>query len=86
MLLSILVFALTGIKFIREAIKEENPEIKLKTRLLLVGVVLLIVGGVLFSITGIVILTLIIVLFSVVGFYGGLVFPKWIKKIFLKNK
>jgi hypothetical protein len=85
-LLSMLVFSLTGVKFIHAAIKEDNPEIKLKTRLLTVGIVLLIVGGLLFSITGILLLTLLILLFSVIGFYGGLVFPNWIKKIFLKNK
>jgi len=83
---NIIVFALTGIKFYHEAIKEDNTEIKLKTRLLLVGIVLLIVGGLIFSLTGILVITLIILLFSVIGFYGGLVFPKWIKKMLLKNK
>lgn len=86
MILNMVIFLVTGVKFYQEAIKTDNPEVKLKTRLLIVGIVLLIAGGLLYSITGLIVLTLVLLLFSVIGFYGGLVFPEWIKKLFQRNK
>jgi hypothetical protein len=85
MLINILVFFVTALKFYIEAIKTDNQEVRIKTRLLLVGIILLVIGGLLYSITGLIVLTLIILLFSVLGFYGGLVFPQWIKKLFQRN-
>jgi hypothetical protein len=82
MLVNIFVFLVTALKFYHEAIKTDNPEIKLKTRLLLGGIILLIAGGLLYTITGLIVISLILLLFSVIGFYGGLVFPEWIKKLF----
>jgi len=85
-LINMLIFLTTSVIFIREANKGEDPENKLKARLILVGTVFLILGGLIYSIFGIVFIALVILLVSVLGFYGGIVYPEWVAKMFLRNK
>ena len=85
-LVNVVIFLTTGIIFFREANKTDDAENKLKAKLILVGVIFLIIGSLFYSIFGIVFIALIILLMSVLGFYGGIVYPVWIAKIFLRNK
>lgn len=85
-LVNMLIFLITGIVFVREASKSDSAENKLKARLILVGIIFLILGGLIFSLFEILFIALIILLVSVLGFYGGIVYPEWVEKMFLRKK
>lgn len=85
-LINMLIFLTTGLIFIREASKSDDAENKLKAKLILVGTIFLILGGLIYSLLGILFIALIILLVSVLGFYGGIVYPKWVGKMFLRKK
>jgi len=85
-LINMLIFLTTGIIFIRKASKSDNAENKLKARLILVGIIFLILGGLIYSLFGILFIALIVLLVSVLGFYGGIVYPEWVGKMFLRKK
>ncbi len=83
-LLSILL--ITGIIFYRESKKSENPEIRLKGKLILLGILLFITGATFYTITHIGVITLIINIPSLIIIYGGFLLPDWMKFFFLKDK
>lgn len=85
-LINMLIFLTTGIVFVREASKSDNAETKLKARLILVGIIFLLLGGLIYSLFGLLFIALIILLVSVLGFYGGIVYPEWFEKMFLRKK
>ena len=85
----ILIFLITGVKFSLKTIKIDNPETKLKGKLLLIAFISFSIGSVLDSMVPSTALTLIIfrliLISSAIEFYGGFILPKWIKKFFLKQ-
>ena len=84
-LILLLVLLITGILFYRESHKSDNPEIKLKGTLFLLGLILFMSGAVLFVITGIAFVPLIFFIPSVFLVYGAFILPDWMKKMFLKE-
>ncbi|MHA1657925.1 MAG: hypothetical protein ACTSUT_02220 [Promethearchaeota archaeon] len=90
LMLFIITVLITGIKFALETIKFDDPETKLKGKLLLLAFPSFIFGGILDSMFPSTAITLVvfrlILISSSIEFYGGFILPEWIKKILLKNK
>lgn len=84
----IVIFLTTGLKFALETLKIDDPETKLKGKLLLIAFPAFCIGGFLDASIPTTALTLIIfrtiLIISAVLFYGGFVLPEWMKKRFLK--
>ena len=80
----ILVFLVTGVKFALETMKIDDPETKLKGKLLLIAFPSFCIGGFLDASIPTTALTLIIfrliLMSSAIEFYGAFVLPNWIKK------
>ncbi|MFX0010709.1 MAG: hypothetical protein ACFE9R_10370 [Candidatus Hermodarchaeota archaeon] len=76
---------ITGILFGRGSLKSESSEIKLKGKLILIGLMLFLVGGfipyLVFNIVSLIVARVILV-FSILLFYAGFLLPKWIKTLF----
>ncbi|MHA1149965.1 MAG: hypothetical protein ACTSR8_17140 [Promethearchaeota archaeon] len=90
LLLSILVIlGITGALFGRESLRSENPEIRLKGKLLILSIILFDVGAAMDSALQLTLPTLviarIILLLSAVGFYGGFLLPKFMKTLLIKS-
>ncbi|MGQ4875677.1 MAG: hypothetical protein ACP6IY_16550 [Promethearchaeia archaeon] len=89
-LLSILVILfITGYLFGRESMRSDNPEIKLKGKLIIISITLFDIGAAMDAALEltlpILIVARIILILSALGFYGGFLLPNWIKKLFLKT-
>jgi len=88
LLLCIFTILITGLMFARESLKVDNPEIKLKGKLLIVAFIAFVFGALLDSMPILtattVVLTRVILMISAVFFYMGFILPEWTKKIFLK--
>ena len=86
----IILVLITGTLFGRSSLKSDNPEIKLKGKLLLFAIYFFIIGAVLeiFSHISIIILIVgrLILISSAFEFYGGFILPNWMKKLLLKEK
>jgi len=84
---SVVIF---GFLFARESLKSDDPEIKLKGKLLLLAFISFLIG-VLFD-AGIdlgpifLVLIRILLMSSAVEFYLGFLLPDWFKRLILKNK
>ena len=80
----IVVFFITGVKFALETMKIDDPETKLKGKLLLIAFPSFCIGGFLDASISTTALTLIIfrliLMSSTIEFYGAFVLPNWIKK------
>ena len=86
----ILTVVITGLMFARLSLKSDDPEVKLKGKLLVVAFIAFFVGALLdSSITlnevGIIFVRLILIV-SAIFWYGGFLLPHWMKKLFLKQK
>jgi len=85
----IVIILITGTLFARESIRSDNPEIKLKGKLLRLAFILFCIGGALDAglpqspIT--LPITRIVIMLSAFFFYGGFLLPDWMKKMFLKE-
>lgn len=88
LIIFIIIFITTGVKFALETIKIDSPETKLKGKLLLIAFPLFCIGAFLDASIPTTALTLIIfrsmLILSALLFYGGFVLPDWIKRIFIK--
>lgn len=89
-LLSIIVTLLvTGVMFGRASLKQDDPELKLKGKMLIIAIILFSVGALLDSALELTIVTVfitrIILFMSAFLFYGGFILPAWMKKIFLRK-
>ena len=82
----LIVLLITGILFYRESHKSDNPEIKLKGTLFLIGLISFMSGAILFVITGIAFVPLIFFIPCAFLIYGAFILPEWMKKIFLKEQ
>jgi len=85
----LVVILASGTIFARESFKSDDPEIRLKGKLLLVAFYSFLVGAVLDIASQASILILIIARFiliiAAISFYGGFILPNWMKKLFLKS-
>ena len=86
---------ITFILFALESLKSDNPELKLKGKLLIMAIFTFILGGTL-DIIGlinfpdptsvmIVVIARIIMILTSIEFYGAMILPEWMKKLFLKR-
>ena len=84
----LILFIITGTMLARESLKSDDPEVKLKGKLLFLAFYSFIIGAVLdiFSATSILLLTIarLVLISSAFEFYGGFILPNWMKRIFLK--
>lgn len=89
-ILLLIVLIITGTIFARASLKSDNPEHKLKGKLLLMAFVLFFIGAIFDVLSTFNILFLILgrtmLFFSSVFFYYGFIFPEWMKNRFLKQK
>ena len=71
------------------SLKSKDPELKLKGKLILIGIFSWIVGAVMDSILELSPVTLLvsraILILGALAFYGGLMMPEWIRNLFLKD-
>ena len=85
----IITFFITGILFARASLKSDNPDIKLKGKLLIVAFVSMTVGAILDTALPLSLITLPIFrsleILAGITFYGGYILPKWMKKLFIKE-
>ena len=84
-LINMIIGLITVILFFRESHKSENPEIRLKGTLFLLGVLLLMAGGFLFLVVQTTFITLVFAVPSVIALYAGLIMPEKFKKLFIKE-
>ena len=81
---------ITGLLFAKESLKSDNPEIRLKGKLIGLAFISFLVGGILdgllsFDVTTLLISRIILIL-SGFAFYFGLVLPDWLKKLLIRKK
>ncbi len=91
----LLVFFITGVNFARVSIRNDNVEIKLKGKFLLIAVTLFTVGAALDGLKPflfgsildvILVINRIILILSSLAFYSGFLLPHWIKELFVKEE
>jgi hypothetical protein len=85
----ITIVVVTGILFARLSLKSDDPEVKLKGKLLIIAYIAFTIGAVsdafplnIYTI----IITRVILILSAICWYGGFLLPKWMKKYLLKIK
>ena len=86
----VIYMLITGILFGMASLREDNPEIRLKGKLLIMAFVSFFIGAILEILSEISIVIMIIarliLISSSIEFYGGFMLPDWMKKLFKKNK
>ncbi len=87
----VLITALiTGLMFARESMRSENPEIRLKGKLLAIAFLCYIPAGIFDASATINIIILVILrlveISAAFAFYGGFLLPNWMKNLLLKQK
>lgn len=90
LILFLIIVVTTGFLFANLSLKSDDPEVKLKGKLLIVAYITFSIGALLdssvpFSEATIVIIRLILIM-SALCWYGGFLLPKWMRKLFLKRK
>ncbi|UCD01965.1 MAG: hypothetical protein JSV23_02795 [Promethearchaeota archaeon] len=99
LLVVIVAMVVTGVIFAQKSIKLEDPEVRLKGKLLRAAFITFAVAAVLDSMLGtifedptdpllsvMVVAVRILLIFSALEFYGGFLLPRWMKEIFMKSK
>jgi len=86
----VLTVVISGLLFARLSLKSDDPEVKLKGKLLVIAFIAFFVGALLDSSislneVGIIFVRLILIA-SAIFWYGGFLLPHWMKKLFLKQK
>jgi len=85
----IIVLFITGFMFSRQSFKSDDPDIRLKGKLLALAFTLFTIGALLDSAIELneitVIITRIILILSALCWYGGFILPRWMKEIFQKK-
>ena len=89
--INLVIWILPGLLFARASLKSDNPEHKLKGKMLILAFILFGIGGVLDSaqliqVATYVVTTRIILIVSAICYLGGFVLPEWMKKILVRNK
>jgi hypothetical protein len=90
LVLFLLIVVVTGFLFANLSLKSEDPEVKLKGKLLIDAYIAFSIGALLDSSIPLdpmmIIITRLILIGSAVCWYGGFLLPKWMKKYLLKKK
>ncbi len=85
----VLTIFVTGIIFVKASLKSEDPEIKLKGKLLLIGLLSWVIGALMDAAIPLNLITLpiirILLISSSIMFLGGWILPTWMKNLFLKE-
>jgi len=86
----LLIIVVTGLLFANLSLKSEDPEVKLKGKLLVIAYITFSVGALLDSSIplneALIIITRLILIVSAFFWYAGFLLPKWLKKYLLKKK
>jgi len=86
----VLIFVISGLLFARLSLKSDDPEVKLKGKLLIIAFIAFFLGALLDSSIRLnelgVIFVRLTLIASAIFWYGGFLLPHWMKKIFLKKK
>lgn len=88
-ILSLIFFLIFGIWFSRLSMEAENPELKLRGKFLFIAFISFAVGTMIDFIipnTTVYLIARLILLSSTIEFYFGLILPKMVSKIFLKEE
>jgi hypothetical protein len=98
LLLTIVYMVISGVIFAQKSIKLEDPEVRLKGKLLRAAFITFAIAAVLDASLGMIfedptdpILSLLVVvvrillIISALEFYGGFLLPRWMKEIFMKK-
>ena len=84
-----IILLITGMLFGLNLVKSKDPELNLKGKLIIVGLLSFLVGAILDASVPLNFITLpitrIILILSSIEFYAGFVLPEWTKKVFLKH-
>jgi len=88
LLIFILIVVISGLLFARLSLKSDDPEVKLKGKLLVIAYIAFFVGALLDSSIrlnelGIIFVRLTLIA-SAIFWYGGFLLPHWMKKLFLR--
>lgn len=87
---TILIVLFSGIQFARNSLRSDDPEMRLKGKLLIVAFISFTIGAVMDSAIPLNFVTLpitrIILISSAIEFYGGFILPNWMKKLLLKQR
>ena len=90
LVLFILIIVISGLLFARLSLKSDDPEVKLKGKLLVIAFIAFFLGALLDSSIRLneigVIFVRLILIASAIFWYGGFLLPHWMKKLFLKKK
>ncbi len=86
----ILIVVISGLLFAHLSLKSDDPEVKLKGKLLVIAYATFSVGAILDSSIPLneftVIFTRLILISSAIFWYGGFLLPKWMRKFLLRQK
>lgn len=86
----ILIVVISGLLFAQLSLKSDDPEVKLKGKLLIIAYATFTVGAILDSSIPLkeftVIFTRLILISSAIFWYGGFLLPKWMRKFLLRQK
>ena len=89
-LFSLIMVLILGSLIARASLKSDNPEVIVRGKFLLLAIILYVVGGIFDSALDFTAVTILIprlvIITSVLCSYTGFVMPKFLKKIFLKQK
>jgi hypothetical protein len=88
LIIMVAIFEIIGFVFVRESLKSDNPEIRLKGKFLFLAFLSFIFGAmaetVIMALT-IVVIGRIILIFSAFAYYCGFMLPRWMKELFIKE-
>lgn len=85
----VLIVVISGLLFAHLSLKSDDPEVKLKGKLLVIAFIAFFLGALLDSSIRLnelgVIFVRLILIASAIFWYGGFLLPSWMKKLFLKQ-
>ena len=86
----LLIIVVTGFLFANLSLKSDDPEVKLKGKLLIIAYITFSIGALLDSSIPLnevlIIITRLILILSAFCWYGGFIMPNWMKKYLLRKK
>ncbi|MHA2281250.1 MAG: hypothetical protein ACXAC5_10390 [Promethearchaeota archaeon] len=90
LIIFVLIVVISGLLFARLSLKSDDPEVRLKGKLLVIAYIAFFVGAlldssILLNEPGVIFVRLILIA-SAIFWYGGFLLPHWMKRLFLKQK
>ncbi|MFW9875165.1 MAG: hypothetical protein ACFFG0_18830 [Candidatus Thorarchaeota archaeon] len=90
LIIFLLIVVITGFLFANLSLKSEDPEVKLKGKLLIIAYITFAIGALLDSSIPLnevtIIITRCILITSAICWYGGFILPRWMKKLIIRKK